>query len=63
MMFAKRTMFIPEFASKKDHMTHYLSMLKTDIRQFVSTRGYDSLLEKQEAARRHEIEIELHAKE
>ena len=44
-------------------MTHYLSMLKTDIRQFVSTQRCDTLLELQEAARRCELEIELQLQE
>ena len=36
-MFTERAMFCPEFASEQAQMTRYLSMLKTDIRQFVST--------------------------
>ena len=37
-MFTERAMFCPEFASEQAQMTRYLSMLKTDIRQFVSTQ-------------------------
>ena len=44
-------------------MTCYLSMLKTDIRQFVSTQRCDTLMDLQEAARRRELEIELQLKE
>ena len=43
-------------------MTRYLSMLKIDIRQFVSTQQYDSLLDLQEAARLREL-IDLQLKE
>ena len=62
-MFTERAMFCPNFASKQDQMTRYLSMLYTDIRKFFSTQRYDSLLEMQEATRRHEIEIELQTRE
>ena len=48
-MFTERAMFFPEFASEQAQMTHYLSMLKTDIRQFVSTQRCSTLLELQEA--------------
>ena len=44
-------------------MTRYLSMLKTDIHQFVATHRCDTLLELHEAARKREIEIELHLRE
>ena len=44
-------------------MSRYLSMLKRDIRQFVSTQRCETLLELQEAARRRELEIELHLRE
>lgn len=40
-------------------MTSYLSMLKTDILQFVATQRCDTLLELQEATRWHELEIEM----
>ena len=58
-MFTERAKFCPEFASEQAQMTRYLSMLKTDIYQFVSTQRCDTLLELQEAARRRELEIEL----
>ena len=58
-MFTERVMFFPEFASEQAQMTRYLSMLKTDIRQFVSTQRCDTFLELLEAARRREVEIEL----
>ena len=35
--FTKRAMFYPEFTFEQAKMTCYLSMLKTDIRQFVAT--------------------------
>ena len=44
-MFTDRVMFCPEFASKQAHMTRYLHMLKTDIKQFVATQQCDTLLE------------------
>ena len=37
-MFTERTMFSPEFAFEQSQMTRYLSILKTNIRQFVSTQ-------------------------
>ena len=37
-MFTERAMFFPEFVLEQSQMTRYLSMLKTDIRQFVSTQ-------------------------
>ena len=58
-MFTERVMCCPEFASKKAQMTHYLSTLKTDTRQFVATQCCDTLLEFNEVARWHELEIEL----
>ena len=36
-MFTEREMFCPEFSSEQSQMTFYLSMIKTDIRQFVAT--------------------------
>ena len=56
-------MFCLEFASEQAQMTRYLSMLKTDIRQFVSTQRCDILLELQEAAGRRELQIEFQLKE
>lgn len=50
-LFTERAMFYPKFASKQAHMTRYLSMLKTDIRQFVATQRCDSLWDLQEATR------------
>ena len=44
-------------------MSRYLSMLKRDIRQFVSTQRCSTLLELQEAARWRELEIELQLRE
>ena len=44
-------------------MTRYLSMLKTEIRQFVSIQHYGSLLELKEASGWHEIEIDLQTRE
>ena len=63
-MFTERPLFFPEFAaSEQPQMTQYLSILKTDIRQFVSTQCYGKLVELQEAARRQEIEMELQHRE
>ncbi|XP_052626743.1 uncharacterized protein LOC128133384 [Lactuca sativa] len=50
-MFTERAMFCPKFASEQAQMTRYMSMLKTDICQFVATQRCDTLLELQEAAR------------
>ena len=59
-MFTERAMFCLEFAgSELAQMTRYLSMLKTDIKQFVSTKCYGSLLELKKAAMRRKIEMEL----
>ena len=63
-MFTERAMFFPEFvASEQAQMTRYMSILKIDIRQIVSTQRYGLLVELQEAARRWEIEMELHTRE
>ena len=62
-MFTEKAMFCPEFASEQAQMTRYLSMLKRDIRQFVSMQRCETLLELQEAARRRELEIELQLRE
>ena len=58
-MFTERVMFCPEFASEQSQMTRYLSMLKTDTMQFLSTQRCDTFLELQEAAMRCELEIEF----
>ena len=44
-------------------MTRYLSMITTDIRQFIDTQCCDTLLELQEAARRSKLEIKLQLRE
>lgn len=44
-------------------MEEYFSMLKTEIRQFVSTQHYGTLFELQDAARRLAIEIEIQRRE
>ena len=62
-MFTEREMFFPEFDAEQAQMTHYLSMLKSDIRQFDSTQHCDTLLELQEVTMRHELEIELQLRE
>ena len=52
-MFTERDLFCPEFAaSDQAQMTRYLSMLKTDTSQVVSTQRYGTLVELQEAMRR-----------
>ena len=62
-MFTERAMFGSEFASEQAQMTCYLSMLKTDIQQFVATQRCEMLLDLQEAARRRELDIELQLRE
>lgn len=63
-MFTEKAMHFPMFvAFEQAQMNQYLSMLKTDILQFVSTQRYGSLVELHEAVRRWEIEMELHKKE
>ena len=49
-MFIERAMFCPEFASEQAQMPRYSSMLKGGIRQFVSARRCETLLELQKAA-------------
>ena len=44
-MFTERAMFCLEFASEQDQMTRYLSMLKTNICQFVATQQCDTLMD------------------
>ena len=45
-MFTEEAMFCPQFAaSEQAQMTDYLSMLKTDIRQFISAQYYGTLLD------------------
>ena len=62
-MFIERAMFCPEFASEQAQMSRYLSMLKGDIRQFVSAQRCETLLVLQEAAMRRELEVELQLRE
>ncbi|XP_023747807.1 uncharacterized protein LOC111896008 [Lactuca sativa] len=62
-MFTERAMFCPEFALEHAQMTRYLSMLKTDIRQFVATQRCDTLLELQKAARWRELNHEMQLRE
>ena len=62
-MFTERVMFSLEFALEQAQMSRYLRMLKRDTRQFVSTQRSDTLLELKEAARRHELEMELQLRE
>lgn len=51
--FTKRDLFFRNFAaSKKSHMTQYFSMLRTDIRQFLSTQLYGTFVELHEAVGR-----------
>ena len=62
-IFTKRAMFCLDFAaSEQAQMTRYLSMLKMDIRQFISTKHYGSLLELEETARRREIKMKLQSR-
>ena len=52
-MFTERAFFCLDFAtSEQAQMTQYLSTIKMDIRQFVSTQSYGSLTGLQDAIRR-----------
>lgn len=44
-------------------MKRCLSMLKTGIRQFLSTQRYDTLTELLDVTRRQEIEMDIHMRE
>lgn len=56
---SKEPCFFPEYASsEKVEMFRYLSMLKIDIREFVSNNRYKTLSKIQEHARRRELELE-----
>lgn len=44
-------------------MSRYLSMVKTEIREFVSTQLYQTLTKLQSNARRREIKLEVQRKE
>lgn len=56
-MFIERVIFYPEYASSQQmHMSQQLSMLKMDIREFVSTQSYRILAELQSNARKIEIQ-------
>lgn len=48
---------------KQIHMTQYLSIIKTDIREFVSRNHYKTLEELQDYSRRREIELEIQTKD
>lgn len=59
-MFIKRALFCPKYSAlEKAQMAPYLSMLKIEIRQFVSTQRYSILFELKDVSRRWEIEIEI----
>ena len=63
-MFTERALLYPEFVSFKEaQMTRYLSMLKTNILQFVSTQCYGTLTKLHGAATRLDIEFELQSME
>ena len=63
-MFIKRALFCTKYSAlEKAPMAPYLSMLKIEIRQLVSTRCYSTLSELQDAIRRRVIEIETQARE
>lgn len=44
-------------------MSRYLSILTTDIREFVTNNCYKNVVEMQDYARRREIELEIQTKE
>jgi Retrotransposon gag protein/Zinc knuckle len=56
-LFLERVIFCPEFTDEESQMEHYLQMLWTDIREFVSMTTYPSLLALSEAARKRELEL------
>lgn len=60
----ERDILCPEYAiSEQVKMSWYLSMLKTDIWEFISTQQYQTLIELQSSANRREIELEIQQKE
>ena len=63
-MFHERALYFPEHVSSEQaRMSRYLSILRRDIREFVSNSTYRTFAELQENARKREIELETQARE
>lgn len=63
-IFMEIDLFYPEYdALEEVFMFRYLSMLKTEIRDFVSTQPYRTLTELRSSARMRETELETQRKE
>lgn len=63
-MITKRTLFCHKYASSEQvKMSRYLSILNTNIKEFVSKNRYITLAKIQEHARRRGIELETQKKE
>lgn len=63
-MLTKRSIFFPKYASSEQvNMAHYLSMLKTETREFVENTQYSTLAELQPCSRKREIKIKKQRKE
>ncbi|KAI3672891.1 hypothetical protein L6452_38991 [Arctium lappa] len=61
--FTEMALFCLQYAASEDmKMTRYKDMLRTEIREFVSTAQYATLVAMMEAARRQELELETQAK-
>lgn len=63
-MFTERPLYCPEFvASEQAQMTRYLSKLKINIHQFVSTQHYGTLDELQDSTKSQEIMTKIQIRE
>ena len=64
MMFHERVLFCLEHMSiEQARMSRYLSILRRDIREFLTNSSYHTFAELQENARKREIELETQARE
>ena len=62
-MFTQRALFYPEYAALEQvQITWYLSILKTEIREFVSTQQYCSFSEMQSFPQKRKIETDTQAR-
>lgn len=61
--FTEMALFCPQYAASEEmKMSRYKDMLRTEIREFISTAQYASLSAMMDAARRRELELETQAK-
>ncbi|KAL4555554.1 hypothetical protein LXL04_038176 [Taraxacum kok-saghyz] len=61
--FNEMALFCPKYAADEEmKMTRYVSMLRTEIREFVTATSFTTLAALIEAARRREIELETQAR-